>query len=123
MIQHILKEYELDPKWAAHHVTTEDMDYFFLKSRAFGDSSTEDLIMNFYADVVVVERRFGVTITVLDTEGNLALPSVKISGMYENVFACVSVVWGGNEDAHSMRNYVGMLIGDKEAADRWNSGA
>lgn len=137
MIRHILAKYRLDTRWVAHHVTAESLEYMFPQSRAFGDTVTrepsdhpappldnEELMMNFYADVVVMERRFGVTFTVLDdtSPGNyMGWPSVTVSGIYENVFACIAVLWGANEDFDSMADFVGMLIGDDDASKRWNS--
>ena len=134
MIRHILAQYTLADKWLGHHVTAEDMEYMFPISRAYSVNRLPDapspilnegLVMDFYTDIIVMERRFGVTMTVKDDispANYMGWPSVTVSGIYENVFACIATLWGANEDANSMQNFVGMLIGDEDAAAAWNEG-
>lgn len=48
-------------------------------------------------------------------------PMVRVSGDYENVFHYLAEVFGSNETFTTMRDFVGMCIGDEDAAERWNA--
>jgi hypothetical protein len=76
----------------------------------------------FWADVMVTERMYGVTIVLNRMSGAnwMGWPDVDLSGPYSNVFRCVQECWGSNETADSMEDFVDSLIGDEDAIRRWN---
>lgn len=121
-----LSTVELDPNLLGVTVEAPDMEYIFQATDPNNPVPGTGLHFEraFYADLLVTERMYGVTITVQQLSGAanwMGWPSVTVSGSYENVFRCLADNWGSNETPEEMTDFVHMLLGDQDAADRWNS--